>query len=72
MRLHARDASQAHGVANIMWRKLAAKPSCVFGYTTGWPTAVLWAIAAIVGIFATRRTAESRRWSASWMLTESG
>mmetsp|Transcript_51749 Transcript_51749/g.118901 ORF Transcript_51749/g.118901 Transcript_51749/m.118901 type:complete len:214 (-) Transcript_51749:221-862(-) len=62
----------SRGVANIMCRKLCAKPRAEHGYTTGWPMAVLYAIAAIVGIFAMRRMAESRRWAESCMLVESG
>ena len=43
-------AYSSHGVANIMCKKLAAHERLWRGYTFGWPMAVLYASAAIVGI----------------------
>src|SRR5262249_35461426 len=42
----------SHGTAKHMLRKFSAKESEFFGYTKGWPTVYLYAIAASVGILA--------------------
>ena len=46
------------GRANIMWRKFSAKERERCGWMIGSPIDVLYEMAAIVGILATRRIAE--------------
>src|SRR6202012_791364 len=61
----------SHGTAKHMCRKFSAKFSEFFGYTNGWPTEYLYAMAAIVGIFAISRYDAILRWAGSWMSVES-
>ena len=45
------------GVEDIMWMKFSEKPRSLRGYTKGSPWEYLYAIAAMVGIFAISRCA---------------